>query len=398
MKRLLVFLFGLMVAAGAVANDSEYFTNGNQLVPIQSTNISVVKEILTVNLTNNGVTNIDVYYEFRNDGPATDILMGFEAIPPYFDDNTKLAVGPHPNIKKFVVEMNGVTLPYENAISENGLDNGINAVDKNKWEYSDDCGRHLLKSDNATPLKYAYVYSFKAHFNPGKNIVHHTYSYMESYGVGHAFWIDYKLTPATRWANKQIDDFTLRITSAGIPKHFVVNSKPFLGTDVNMWITSGKGNARRVLWDDNDDPENPHHNYYELSVRDAVVEWHVTNFSPKAELWISSADCLIANSEFVKYETSGGDPFGENMYYDCGVNFSPITWVDFAKSASMKRRIMRNLPYAVRGYKFKDKRLQKYFNSQWWYFPNPKYNPAKDKTLTKREKDIANGLFDEFIQ
>ena len=69
------FALKMLVALTAAANDSEYFTCGNQLVPIQNTNIAVAKEVLTVNLTNNGFTNVEVYYEFRNDGPATDILM-----------------------------------------------------------------------------------------------------------------------------------------------------------------------------------------------------------------------------------------------------------------------------------------------------------------------------------
>lgn len=96
MRKLYLSLIALLVALTAAANDSEYFTCGNQLVPIQNTNIAVAKEVLTVNLTNNGFTNVEVYYEFRNDGPATDILMGFEAKPPYFDGNSELTVGPHP--------------------------------------------------------------------------------------------------------------------------------------------------------------------------------------------------------------------------------------------------------------------------------------------------------------
>ncbi|MDD6901260.1 MAG: hypothetical protein PUE25_05485, partial [bacterium] len=81
MKKKFVTMMVMVMATTlwAIANDSEYYSVGNQLVPVQSTQISVMKEILTVNLTNDGVTHFDVYYEFRNDGPATDILMGFEA-------------------------------------------------------------------------------------------------------------------------------------------------------------------------------------------------------------------------------------------------------------------------------------------------------------------------------
>lgn len=383
MGKLYLSLIALMVALSAVANDSEYFTCGNQLVPIQNTNIAVAKEVLTVNLTNNGFTNVEVYYEFRNDGPATDILMGFEAIPPYFEHNTKLTEGPHPSIHNFVVEMNGKNLPYTNAISENGLSNGISPVDKSKWEYSYDFDKFVSKTDKETPLQYAYVYSFKAHFKPGINIVRHSYSYEESYGVSHSFWIDYKLTPATRWANRQIDDFTLRITAKGTAKHFIVNSKPFTGTDADMRIVSGKGRTRMLPWE----LEEPNGSVYEVSIRNAVVEWRVKNFSPKHELWISSADLLLNNGTI-------GD---EKVYYDSGVHFSP-SYVMPTKSTSLNRRIYRNLPFAIRGYKFNDPKLKNFFNNQWWYLPDPKYNPAKDRTLSKRERKIVHGLFNDIIQ
>ena len=383
MGKLYLSLIALMVALSAAANDSEYFTCGNQLVPIQNTNIAVAKEVLTVNLTNNGFTNVEVYYEFRNDGPATDILMGFEAIPPYFEHNTKLTEGPHPSIHNFVVEMNGKNLPYTNAISENGLSNGISPVDKSKWEYSDDFDKFVSQTDKETPLQYAYVYSFKAHFKPGINIVRHSYSYEESYGVSHSFWIDYKLTPATRWANRQIDDFTLRITAKGTAKHFIVNSRPFTGTDADMRIVSGKGRTRMLPWE----LEEPNGSVYEVSIRNAVVEWRVKNFSPKHELWISSADLLLNNGTI-------GD---EKVYYDCGVHYSPCEVMP-TKSTSLNRRIYRNLPFAIRGYKFNDPKLKNFFNNQWWYLPDPKYNPAKDRTLSKRERKIVHGLFNDIIQ
>lgn len=383
MGKLYLSLIALMVALSAAANDSEYFTCGNQLVPIQNTNIAVAKEVLTVNLTNNGFTNVEVYYEFRNDGPATDILMGFEAIPPYFEHNTKLTEGPHPSIHNFVVEMNGKNLPYTNAISENGLSNGISPVDKSKWEYSNDFDKFVSKTDKETPLQYAFVYSFKAHFKPGINIVRHSYSYEESYGVSHSFWIDYKLTPATRWANRQIDDFTLRINAKGTAKHFIVNSRPFTGTDADMRIVSGKGRTRMLPWE----LEEPNGSVYEVSIRNAVVEWRVKNFSPKHELWISSADLLLNNGTI-------GD---EKVYYDCGVHYSPCDVMP-TKSTSLNRRIYRNLPFAIRGYKFNDPKLKNFFNNQWWYLPDPKYNPAKDRTLSKRERKIVHGLFNDIIQ
>lgn len=398
MNKLYITLIALLATLTAVANDSQYYTCGNQLVPMQNTSIAVQKEVLTVNLTNNGYTNVEVYYEFRNSGEATDILMGFEAKPPYFDDNKQqLAAGPHPDITRFAVEMNGEKLPYTCAISQNGLADGITAVDKSKWKWSEEYDKFVSRQNDTVTLDYAYVYSFKAHFKPGVNIVRHTYTYKESCGVGHTFWIDYKLTPATRWANRQIDDFTLRINAKGISKHFMVDASPFTGSSANLKIDGGKGRARMVNWSYEDAPTEEY-NYYELSLRNATAEWHATNFRPQSELYISSADNMIMMAQYgTKINVSEGGAFAESIYYDGGVNYSPQPLLPRTKSKSLNRRICRNLPFAARGYKFKDLKLKKFFESQWWYIADPAYNPAKDKTLNALDKKMTKGYFNKFF-
>lgn len=397
MEKFYITLLALLATFTAVANDSEYYTCGNQLVPIQSTSIAVQKEVLTVNLTNNGYTNVEVYYEFRNSGEATDILMGFEAMPPYFDGNRQLAAGPHPDITRFAVEMNGEKLPYTCAISQNGLNDGIKSVDKSKWKWNDEFDKFVSLQNDTVVLNYAYVYSFKAHFKPGMNIVRHTYTYKESYGVGHTFWIDYKLTPATRWAGGKIEDFTLRINSKGISKHFVVDAAPFIDAGTNMKINGGTGRARMLNWSYEDAPAEAF-NYYELSLRNATAEWHATNFRPKSELYISSADMVITAAQFgTKINVSEGGSLIESVYYDGGVNYSPVPLLPRTKSKSLNLRICRNLPFAGRGYQFKDLKLKKFFESQWWYIADPSYNPAKDKTLNALDKKITKGYLNEYF-
>ena len=50
-------------------------------------------------------------------------------------------------------------------------------------------------------------------------------------------------------------------------------------------------------------------------------------------------------------------------------------------------RIRRNLPYAHRGYVFKDATLRKVFESQWWYMPDPSWKPT-DNSFSKHEHDL----------
>ena len=50
-------------------------------------------------------------------------------------------------------------------------------------------------------------------------------------------------------------------------------------------------------------------------------------------------------------------------------------------------RVLRNEIYARRGRVFKDKELQKYFEAQRWYRPNPDF---KDEMLSETEsKNLA---------
>ena len=65
-------------------------------------------------------------------------------------------------------------------------------------------------------------------------------------------------------------------------------------------------------------------------------------------------------------------------------------------SSSQAKRILRNLPYAHRGHIFKDKKLKNYFESQWWYMPDPSYDDST-KDFTEYEWKYVNGKFVEDI-
>ena len=57
------------------------------------------------------------------------------------------------------------------------------------------------------------------------------------------------------------------------------------------------------------------------------------------------------------------------------------------------KNILKNLPYARRGYVFKNPDLQSYYTKQLWYQPDPTYVPDLNK-LTEKEK-IWLGQFGE---
>lgn len=361
----------MMLALPVTANDGTYYTRGSQLVPLQETDISVRKEVLTISLMDNGYARVDVQYEFWNPGAARRIIMGFEADPPYNFDYKFYPEGRHPSISLFTVEMNGRALPYRNAacvLEENqNCKLPLRYVDTTKHYYVYD--NNLLYEDKGRTeptdidagLPFAYVYYFEANFQPGLNRVHHSYVYKMSTNVGSPFLVEYKLTPAARWAGGNIEDFTLTIRADNTAKHFYVFDSSFAGAP--FAVSEGMGKTRRATC--YGDP------CAEVSLRNGAITLHATDFRPTGELTIRAVG---VDGCYVGKQCIAGGTYDRSARIDWGP-YEGMQWVP--ADAAFRRRVMRNLPYAHRGHVFADKRLREYFESLWWYMPDPSY---KDNT------------------
>ena len=263
MKRIIIAcLFAIMGFGASWANDGVYYGSGNFLVPIRETDISVAKEVLTITIGNDSLARVDVYYEFMNNGDAKTVTMAFEADPPY---NVGLPLnheGIHPFVKDFTVVMNGQRLHNKNAVVASLRSNGkfkiidFKPLDLTKWKGYGEAPDSLVPYENSlynaeldSVVDHAYAYYFEAPFKHGRNIVHHTYSYTMSNSFSYRYEIPYWLTPATRWANRQVDDFTLNITaddntefclydSLFVASPFTKNSR--MGYLYNLTDTAGK--------------------------------------------------------------------------------------------------------------------------------------------------------------
>ena len=75
----------------------------------------------------------------------------------------------------------------------------------------------------------------------------------------------------------------------------------------------------------------------------------------------------------------------KSQYYALDTAFIPGFFEEIPKFTPIQRRILRNLPFAYRGYKFKDKALRKYFESTQWYILNPKYK-GEMEGFSEKEK------------
>ena len=350
MKRLFFILCFYGFFTEGYTNDGAFYMAGNQLVPINETDISVKKEILYIKKTQE-FAEVSVYYEFFNPKDEKEIIVGFEAGIPLGDAGFSPVNGHHPYMFDFTVSLNGNFLPYQIAFVKNSTytkNHKIQNIDP----------KSLDNDVIGDELDFQYVYHFKAKFKKGKNIVKHTYRYKLSRGVCYYYDFNYVLTAANRWANKQIDDFTLILDmgdfqTASIRKTFFKNT--------NEWTFNGIGKIT----------ENP--DYTNFYIQQGILVFEKKNFVPKGELSVEeeSSYCREAGSN-------------QKFIFSLGKNRE---LGDPTEKTPEEKRIIRNLPFARRGYIFKDKTLQDVFKTEDWYQPNPSYVPEIE-ALTEEEKQL----------
>lgn len=379
-----LYIISLLSQHSLLANDSSYYMSGNHLIPLIETDIRVSKEVLTITLSDSDYINVDVYYEFYNPSGSKNIIVGFEAQPPSMSGLFSRQ-GIHPFMIDFSVQMNGEQLSYNTGVVYNSRDKlftetlrPIENIERlydfdhytKEWPiYATDM---LWDEEKQIGIPYSYAYYCNMTFTPGANIVKHSYKYKQSTSAGYAFHISYLLTPALRWANHQIDDFTLYISSPSTAKNFIINSDAF--NDSIFQITEGFGKTRLVKSASND--------YIEIALRNGVIEWHADNYIPDSELEIFSSDAIIT-SEL-------------NTYYDNAIFYDRTIPFKSSKSNLSNKQItvLRNAPFANRGYVFNNKTLQEYFENIWWYIPDPDYI-ISDEDLTSQERELIEHLGSE---
>ena len=350
MKRLFFILCFYGFFTEGYTNDGAFYMAGNQLVPINETDISVKKEILYIKKTEE-FAEVSVYYEFFNPKDEKEIIVGFEAGIPLGDAGFSPVNGHHPYMFDFTVSLNGNFLPYQIAFVKNSTytkNHKIQNIDP----------KSLDNDVIGDELDFQYVYHFKAKFKKGKNIVKHTYRYKLSRGVCYYYDFNYVLTAANRWANKQIDDFTLILDmgdfqTASIRKTFFKNT--------NEWTFNGIGKIT----------ENP--DYTNFYIQQGILVFEKKNFVPKGELSVEEESSYCREA--------GGN---QKFIFSLGKNRE---LGDPTEKTPEEKRIIRNLPFARRGYIFKDKTLQDIFKTEDWYQPNPSYVPEVEP-LTEEEKQL----------
>ena len=353
------------------ANDSSYYASGNQIIPLQETDISVKKEILTIKRIEGNKVRVTVDYTFHNPKEEKSLLMGFEADSPQGDMDPAPRNSAHPYIENFSVTLNGKNIPHK--ISFFSLPFGEEGKQQKLYTI-DELEKHLTvpKVRNLHAVDLCYVYHFPATFPPGETKLIHTYEYTISGAVYTSTSIDYLLSPALRWANKQIDDFTLTIDLGEFQQYHL---SPSFFDNLDNWTPQGRVKiAMEDVKNEMSDVTAPMMTVWQ---QHGSVTFHAKNFKPKGEL------SLFANRFLFR------DEILDSKSLKLSLQEYPWLHDELTLKDEFTRKALENLPYARRGYVFQNKELKAFYESQPWHMPDPDY---KHPTLSEREKEWLQKL------
>jgi hypothetical protein len=363
-RRLIAVMIPLIVMmARVIANDSSYFASGNHLRPLMETEISIKKEVLTMRRIAGDKMSITVDYVFHNPAKVEKtLLMGFEASSPAGDVDGRPKNTGHPYIDQFRVLMNENPLSHKVAIYD--LEE-----EKSPPQFTPELLANQTKIPEVTNENYTnlhYVYHFSAVFKPGDNSVKHTYEYAISSAVYIEAEMDYLLTPATRWASGKIDDFTLILDMGNEQEYHVA---PAFFDSADDWQC--EGNVKCAMEDVVHALDRSTAHMLTVWQRDGTIRFHAKDFKPKGEFSLLINQLIfedtIINVEKIRL------PFRKlPILHECALR------------NELSRKVLRNLPFAQRGYVFKDQELKDYFERQPWYLPNEK---QADVVLSKEESE-----------
>ena len=412
----------ILCAVNLFANDSEYYTSGNQLVPLQSNNVRLEKEVLTIRHVKDYTFDVDVKYTLFNERGARETLIGFESVgqigdaepESFFDkkyDDKKLLNAEREAIAKF-------TGDYENCY----VTHFKVMVNGKKATYKTADVSQIKKDKNSSPY-VGSLYYFPVYLKRGLNHLHQTYRFDgDNSRLFYAYEFSYILETAKRWKGGKIKEFTL-VLDMGDNEEFTVVESFFKGT--KSWRLEDGNIIHRP-------------DYEQFYIRQGKVIFHKKNFIPNGTIFLKGAESIWSSEgvfdakkdilpfayhdmpNIAKDATSlqilKAFPYARHgaIFKEKFLNsyFKKCLWYkrdsNYRKHFSsldkesktmllsielLKHKILRNLPYAKRGYVFKDYDLKRFFYTNAWYKENEKYkaNPSdlSQKELKWRDKVTA---------
>ena len=316
----LSFLFS---SQSAHANDTAFGGTASAPYPIHTKEIRMVSEDITIK--SNASDGSWIYiceFRFKNVSNKTvNLLMGMP-----FSKRTK-------SDDEMITVPRGAKAPPD----------GQPLV----WEFKTFVNSRKLRSTKVIPIvnpkhpsmDYKVAYTWPIRFRPGAtHRVRNTYKLAYTTDSGGRLYAEYILKTGGLWHDGTIGRSKLKV---------ILDDPGFLlekGKPEEAFQTTPKG--------------------HEMSIKNGniIIEWDLKNFKPTEDLM----------AVFKKGNAVLGIDYNELLYRE---NFSGY-------SKEELRRI-RNLPYALNGYIFKDPELKKYYDSKW---------------IVPKNKNFSDSNFPEYIR
>lgn len=359
MKKL-IFLILTLLCFAVFSNDWEFGSEGEHLIPLEISDVSIKSEKIVMKLTEKGM-EINVRFVFNS--PVNEVKkIGFITPPDQqqgelFMTDFKTMVNGQEVISK--VE-NFDKSPF-----------AANSALKKAAEEMEESAEHDVTG---------YVYYFDAPFKKGDNVVEHSYIYSGSGGIDGRDYA-YVITTISKWKNKRVDDFELVIDMGEnsffmLPYTFWKNNKKI------DWEVFGEGRIEsgKYLLYTGEKPDT-----FFVKIKNGYVRYKTKNFSPDFDIEILDIDFFTGRLDMLPRSK------GKNLYKDdLTYLYGRIYNQDIYARNEEELRILRNYPYAAAGYDFSDPGLKKYFSQFFWYIPISKdVKVSAEEAETFREKTDA---------
>ena len=400
-KFIFCFLF-ILIATVSFSNDWEFSSRGENIVPIETSQVSIKKEEIRMKVVNDGM---DVKVKFIFDSPVSEEkIIGFITPEGGFDDNENYQWDGEMHFKNFTTVVNGKTVKSN--------------VEKMKDFYKKNLlSKEEMQKYNVEKYKDSYIYYFKANFVKGENTVEHSYNYSGSYGVGYIDF-QYVWTTISKWKDKKVDDFELIIepgtSFVSLPYTFWKNEKK-----VN-WEIVGEGKidtAVQTITDSNTKEKKVLKRVY-ARLKSGYIRYKTKDFAPDNEFLIEEIKNIVNYYPFEKTEKGYifldessdynfwlccyvTEPYSKEKYgtyenYKEELKLSKNKEEQLKELSDKELEILRNYPFALSGYDFSRKDLKDYFSQFIWYYPigknvkeyiYPEVTKVVDKIMKERKKN-----------
>ena len=352
------------------SNDWEFGSEGEHLIPLEISDVSIKSEKIVMKLTEKGM-EINVRFVFNS--PVNEVKkIGFITPPDQqqgelFMTDFKTMVNGQEVISK--VE-NFDKSPF-----------AANSALKKAAEEMEESAEHDVTG---------YVYYFDAPFKKGDNVVEHSYIYSGSGGIDGRDYA-YVITTISKWKNKRVDDFEL-IIDMGENSFFMLPYTFWKSNKKIDWEIFGEGRIESGKYTQYTDEMT---DVFFVKMKNGYVRYKTKNFSPEFDIEIYDINFFTGRLDMLP-QSNGKTLYKDDLTYLYGRIYNQDIYV----RNDEELRILKNYPYAAAGYDFSDPQLKKYFSQFFWYIPISKNVsvPAEEAEIFKEKTDSITEVRKEIKQ